>query len=424
MTRISFKNLGIFAFTLLSSASLSFVSSAQAGDTLQSLITEGEFTGQIRYRYEHVDQDGPAPVVDEARASTVRTNLGFKTGKFMDFQALLEAQLVKTIGANDFNDAVNGQTNFPVVADADNNEINQAWITYTGLPGTEFKLGRQAMNLDNERFIGTSGWRQNDQTFDSAMVTYTGLDRLTLQYAYIWNVNRIFGDDHPLGDLDSESHIIRAGYKFTDWLNVMGYGYLLDFDRLASSSSSTYGLRASGEAPLGEKVSFVYEAEWAHQNDRGNNPASTSENYYHISPGIKIHGLTAKIGYEELGGNGTSSFQTPLGTLHKFNGWADKFGTTPAAGLEDSYVMLSYKLSDVHEWLNNIELTGFYHDFSGDESGDFGSEIDLSIGRTFKFPETYPFTSMNLTLKYSDYDAEDAPYTDTQKTWFQMTLNF
>lgn len=422
MTRFSLKNFGFFAFALLSFVPVS--GPAQAGDQPESLIKEGEFIGQVRYRYEFVDQDGPAPVVDDAHASTVRTNLGFKTGKYMNFQGLIEAQVVKNIGANEFNDGVNGQTNFPAVTDADNSEINQAWIAWTGLPGTEIKVGRQGINLDNQRFIGTVDWRQNDQTYDAAMITFTGIDKATLQYAYVRNVNRIFGDDHPLGDLDSDSHIIRAGYKWADWLNFAAYGYLLDFERAPSSSNATYGVRASGEAPINENVAFVYEAEYAHQNDYGDNTASTSENYYHISPGIKAYGLTAKLGYEELGGDGTSAFQTPLATLHKFNGWADKFLTTPNKGLEDSYVSLSYQLSGVPEWLNKTELTAVYHDYSGDKSGDFGSEWDLSVGKTFKFAETFPFDSVNFLVKYADYNAEDTPYTDTQKAWLQMTLNF
>ena len=33
------------------------------------------------------------------------------------------------------------------------------------------------------------------------------------------------------------------------------------------------------------------------------------------------------------------ALQTPLATLHKFNGWADLFLTTPNAGLEDAYCL-------------------------------------------------------------------------------------
>jgi hypothetical protein len=35
-------------------------------------------------------------------------------------------------------------------------------------------------------------------------------------------------------------------------------------------------------------------------------------------------------------------FTTPLATLHKFQGWADKFLTTPVNGLADLYVNAGY----------------------------------------------------------------------------------
>ena len=40
-------------------------------------------------------------------------------------------------------------------------------------------------------------------------------------------------------------------------------------------------------------------------------------------------------------GNGVKGFTTPLATLHKFQGWADKFLATPVNGIEDEYVNLS-----------------------------------------------------------------------------------
>ena len=396
-------------------------SPAFAGDSVETIVTEGKFFGEARYRYEFVDQDG---VANDAKASTVRTNIGFKTGEYQNFQGLLEAQIVQNVGANDFNDTVNGKTSYPVVADPDNAEINQAWVTWTGLPGTEVKVGRQGINLDNQRFVGTVGWRQNDQTFDSGLLTYTGLENATFQYGFVWNVNRIFGDDHPLGDLDTETHIARAGYQWTEWLNTVAYGYWLDVNRSAGLSSQTYGVRATGKVPLDENWTFSYEAEGAMQEDYKNNPANYDETYYHLAPAVTGYGLTLQAGYEVLGGDGTNAFQTPLATLHKFNGWADKFLSTPANGLEDAYGKISYKVSGVHDWVDGTTLTAVYHDFEGEESGDFGSEIDLSAGKAFKLPEGQPFEKLSVLVKYADYNAEDAPYTDTQKVWLQIGVNF
>lgn len=390
----------------------------------ERLLTEGRLFGELRYRYEHVDQDGPASIAGKANAGTLRANIGFETGKYKDFQALLEAQFVQKIGAHDFNDTVNGKGRFPVVADPDNQEINQAWLSWSGIRGAEFKLGRQGINLDNERFIGTVNWRQNDQTFDSLLFNYTGIENAVFSYGYIHNVNRVFGDDHPLGDLDSNSHFVNLSYRFTDWIKVTGYGYQLKFDRLPARSSQIFGVRAVGKTSLTENWVFSYEAEAAHQSDYGNNTSSYDEQYYHFSPSVSGYGWTFTAGYEVLGGNGTNAFQTPLATLHKFNGWADKFLDTPAVGLEDAYIGVSYKLSGINTALDGTAFTAIYHDFSGNERGNFGSEIDLSIGRSFDLSDSFPLKKVNLLAKYADYHAKDMPYTDTQKAWLQLGISF
>ena len=53
--------------------------------------------------------------------------------------------------------------------------------------------GRQRITLDDHRFIGNVGWRQNEQTFDSVRVTTNLIPDLKLDYSYIWEVQRIFG---------------------------------------------------------------------------------------------------------------------------------------------------------------------------------------------------------------------------------------
>ena len=128
----------ILCHLLVGASFLAFPTPSLAGDTPESLVSEGQVFGELRYRYEYVDQDGPAPIADEARASTIRANLGVKTGEYRNFQALLEAQVVANVGADDFNDTVNRQTQFPVVADPDNEDINQAWVSWNGIKAVSY----------------------------------------------------------------------------------------------------------------------------------------------------------------------------------------------------------------------------------------------------------------------------------------------
>lgn len=404
--------------TFLPSAALATTSS----DAPEALIKDGKFFGEVRYRFEHVDQDG---IANDADAHTIRTNVGFKTGIYKGFQGAIEGQIVQHLSDEDFNSTTNGNTTYPVVADPDVTELNELWLSWSGLPQSRIKVGRQKINIDNQRFIGTVGWRQNDQTFDSVALTNASINNLDLMYSYVGNVNRIFGDDHTLGDLDTKTHIANVSYKFSDWAKATVYGYWMDIERAAALSNKTYGLRLTGETPINDNWTFFYEAEAATQDDYANNSASYDEKYYHVAPGIKGYGFTFKFGYEELGGDGTNAFQTPLATLHKFNGWADKFLTTPANGLEDAYIMGAYQFSNTNSIFDGTKFTALYHDFNGDEAGDYGSELDVSLGKIFALPDAgQPFKKLNVLMKYADYDAEDAPYTDTQKIWLQLGIGF
>ena len=415
------KKFAAFTAALMITASPALATTAS--DDPEILIKGGSIFGEARYRYEHVDQSG---IDNEANAHTVRTNLGFKTGEYKGFQALIEGQVVQHLADEHFNSSTNGETTYPSVTDPDVAEINELWVSWSGLPKTTVKVGRQKMNLDNQRFIGTSDWRQNDQTFDAVQLKNSGIENLDLLYSYVRNVNRIQGDDHRLGDLDSDIHIANASYKFADWFKLTGYGYWLDFDRAPALSSNTYGLRATGNLPLNEDWSFFYEAEAAMQQDSGDNPSNYDENYYHIAPGIKGHGFTLIAGYEELGGGGDDAFQTPLATLHKFNGWADAFTTTPDSGLQDAYLSVSYAFSDTKTLLDGTTLTAVYHDYDSDSSGtgDLGDEINLSIGKSFKLPDAgQPFKKIDVLFKYADYDG-DGGVASREKFWFQVGIPF
>lgn len=403
-----------------------FAASAQENfdEAYRSLITDGRFFGEVRYRYENVEQDGFA---SEANANTFRANIGFQTGVYRNFQGLAEFQVIQDIGQENFNSTTNGNTEFPVVADPNATEFNRAWVTWTGLPQTSVRVGRQKINLDNQRFVGTVNWRQNDQTFDGVYLENSSVENLDLKYSYVRNVNRIFGEDGRLGDLDSDVHIFNASYAATDWLKVTGYAYLFDFDLLAARSSQTYGLRATGKTKVSRDWSFLYELEAATQSDYEDNPSSFDDEYYHAVAGVKGRGLTLKAGYEELGGDGTNAFQTPLATLHKFNGWADIFLTTPADGLQDAYVSAAYKVGGTNTLLDGTTFKAVYHDFDSDAGNvdDFGEELDLLIGKSFDVPglDGWSFKKVNVLLKYADYNGGGG-FGDKQKFWVQVGFKF
>ncbi len=400
-------------------AGLISLSPAHAAETLKEAFIEGQPYIDVRFRYEFVDQDG---LSKEANAATIRTRLGYKTDEYMDFTGQIEFENITEIGNDNYNDTLNGKTNRPVVADVENTEINQLFVKYTGLSDTAIKVGRQVITLDGHRFVGHVGWRQNNQTFDAVTISNKSLPDTEIKYGYINGVNRIFGDDSPMGDFDSDSHYYNISHTGTPLGKITTYGYFFDFESDAPAlSSQTFGISLTGKKAVQDGVTVNYHGEYANQSDFGSNTANYDGDYYHIAPGVSWKGLTATVGYEVLGSdNGAVSFKTPLATLHKWNGWADVFLATPAAGLEDIYVDITYKFKDMQDgwsWLNGVLAKVQYHDFSAEDGGaDYGTEWGLYLKKTFN---KHVYTE----LKYADYQT-DGFATDRQKLTFGIGFKY
>lgn len=389
---------------------LTFSGAVSASD----FIEDGDAGLDLRYRLELVDQDGFSK---NATASTLLTKLWFKTGEVSGFSAYVEGTNTLVIGKETYNNTVNGNITRPVVADPDTTELNQAYIQYKN-DFVTLRGGRQGINLGNQRFVGTVGFRQNDQTYDSVAMIATPAEGLTAVYGYVWNVNRIFGEDHPLGDLDTNTHVFNLSYDGLDFGKLTAYGYLIDLDDAAvyGLSSATYGVRLDGKRAVSEAVKVGYELEYAKQTDYEDNPADYSADYWHLSANATSAGFTGAVGYEVLGSDNGVSFKTPLATLHKFNGWADKFLGTPAGGLRDFYASAAYKLPG-DTGLGGTLLKVVYHDFQSDV-GDtsYGSEIDFLISKKIN-------KQFTASVKAAFYNADQFA-TDTNKIWFTVGAKF
>ena len=394
---------------------------AQAEDISQ-LFNDGKLILDARYRYEHVDQDN---TLDHANAQTLRTRVGFQTGKWYGLSGLIEADNTSRIGDASYNNTRNGQRNYSVVADPDGSEINQALLRYDFAQGN-LVVGRQRINLDNQRFVGGVAWRQNEQTYDGLLGQLKPIDKLTLTYAYIDNINTIFGPGDNRFDnrtnpanIEGHSHLLNAQYVVSPALTVTAYNYLLGLDNIANVnqpamlgnlSSKTYGTRLNGTL-----AGVSYALEYARQRDYADNPLELSSEYYLAELGYTLSGVALKGGLEVLGGDsgpGNRAFQTPLATKHAFQGWADMFLTTPADGIKDSYLSASLPLL-------GGTLTGMYHDYRAElGSSHYGDEYNLSYARPI--PGVKGLVGL---IKAARYDADDL-HVDTDKLWLQMQYSY
>ncbi len=391
---------------------LTTFSPSQAADQERSklgLHSDGKLDLNFRYRYELVDQDD---FTKSAHASTLRTRMAYRSMYYSNFGFLIEIDDIRSVGNDFYNSTRNGNTSRPVVADPEGTDVNQALILYRGIENTVIRAGRWRIRFDNHRFIGDVGWRQNDQTSDSFSLTNMSLQDTSFEYAYIDKVNRIFGPDNgtPAADFQSDSHVLNVKHAWSPNCDASAYAYLLDLEDAPLLSSKTFGIRLHGRTAVGDRISFSYTVEYAQQENYGDNPNEYSANYYLLEGALTAVGITGTLGYEVLEGNSVQAFQTPLGTLHAFQGWADKFLATPADGIEDLYLSIATKIRGA-----NISL--IYHRFNPEAGGpDYGREWDLVIKKPLA--ERY-----SIVLKYTDYDARSFA-TDTKKLWIMATAKF
>ena len=384
---------------------------------LASAITSGKMSIGARFRFEHVDQDND---LDNANASTLRLRLNYRTGQWKGWSGFAEFDHVFHVLLDDFNSGGGTSPNrgeYSVVADPEGSDLNQFYFDYSNSKDWKFRFGRQRILLDNQRFVGGVGWRQNEQTYDTFTLKTEAIANTSLSYSYVANVRRIFGQSVPAGKAKLDGHLLNAKISLSDGWSLVPYFYLLDYSDIsnAANSTSTFGARLAGGFKAGDgKLMLV--AELASQSDAGDNPVSYDATYVHFDVTWALeNGLSLGLAYESLGADSdaATAFRTPLATLHKFQGWADVFvppGTAPA-GIDDIFATAKFKAG---QW----NLTAVYHDFSSDTGSiDYGTELDFSAGR--KLGEKY-----GVLLKAAVFDADDDVYVDTTKFWVMLTAAF
>ena len=390
---------------------------ATDSDAVADEIRNGTAALEVRTRLEVVDDDNPS-LSDDATALTARLRLSYRTGTWQRLQAFAEFDHVFHL-VRDFNSGAGtrpGRSGYAVVADPEGSDLNQLYVDVDIDADWQLRIGRQRILLDNQRHVGGVGWRQNEQTYDALTVTTTAIGDSDIRYSFVNAVHRIFGDTVDAGRESSAHHLFNARIPVTEHWLLVPYVYALDYAEPGSVSGSTLtvGVRASGQVQAGaQRIRLA--AEFARQSDAADNPVDYDANYWHAAASWQAsERVSLGLGFESLGGdNGRpgAAFRTPLATLHKFQGWADRFLATPPAGVDDLYIDLSLQLAP---WT----VTAGYHDLSpADGGGDFGRELDLAASR--KFGERYA-----LLAKAALFDADAAGFDDTAKFWLQFSASY
>jgi hypothetical protein len=398
---------------LLFAAGASAQQSAPSETGLAQALTSGKPTIYLRPRYEHVEQDGKP---ENADALTMRTLLGYRTGTWQGLSAYFEGINVGHLGDQNYNDKTTVTNSpFPTVADPDGTDINQFYADYTGVPDTLVRAGRQLIKLDNVRFIGNVDFRQFMQVFNAVSVENTSLANTRLYAGYLMR-QRTTADTQR----DINAPLFNARYTWKPGNVLVAYAYLQDQANtgqatgFADNSNKIFGVRADGGYPVNDLWKVLYTAEYAKQDPYSGGDARIDASYYHVALGVQRGDVFLRVEEERLSSNkGLYGFQTPLGTNHLFQGWADLFLTTPAQGIRDAYLTAGGKLG-------KVALYGEYHRFRSDVGNiDFGHEIDVGI--------TYPIRPYLIgKFEYANYSSADAiaAKPDTRKIWLTLIYTY
>jgi hypothetical protein len=394
---------------------LVLLGAAQAGRAAEPAAAQSEtwrVSAELRLRYERGHEAGR----ESAHAETARARLGLQTPLWHRLQAYVEGEHTEALDRTSYQAAsADGLgRNLTSIADPESSELNQLWASWAPLPGASLRVGRQSWNLGEQRFVSRAVWRQNDQTLDAAWLRLQPASALSFEGAYLWRVNRIYGSKRAAnpahGDFDSRSTLLHARWERFTAAQLGSYAYFFELDNGAGAGASnrTLGAQLSGSTELGAERKLGYHAEYALQSDAGRSPLDYRTHYFRGEIWGRAGTLSAALGCEVLAADGGVGFQTPVGSLHRWNGWADVFLTTPASGLVDRYVSLEIPLP------GGLRASLAHHEFGSQRgSGDLGRELDAMLSRELPW-------GLTGALKYARFRSESGALADLRRFSVQL----
>jgi hypothetical protein len=373
------------------------------------------FSGDIRLRYHSLERDD---FIEDAQALTLRFRGALEVDIFEKTSALIEVEGAYAL-INEFDDGTGARPLFPFVPEPEGIALNRLQIISEIIPETRITAGRQKLALDDWRFIGAFPFRQNDQTVEALRLETTAIGPGILDVGYFNKVHRPLGPDNVRGKFEGDSFFLNYNlataigrvsvFRYATELATGPPGPLRNVE-----SSQTTGIRVIGRRD-GDPLSIVWEASYAKQSDYADNPNDFSADYALAELSLKPDYFTIKLRAEKLGSDNGVGLQTPLASLHRFQGFADQFLQTPPDGVRDYSIFAQYDFGSVGP-LSDVKSFVRHHWFEADTDGrDYGRELNLSLrGKINK---------VGLALEYADYRAETFS-SDNQSLFLTAEFSF
>ncbi|MFS4491649.1 alginate export family protein [Maribacter sp. 2308TA10-17] len=284
-------------------------------------------------------------------------------------------------------------------ADRNGFGIFQAWGELLFSPETSLKLGRQALDLDDQRIFGSVAWAQQARSHDMAVFKYHK-NNSVLQIGAAFNQDGESNTGNILTTANTYKSL-QYGWFHQGWEsfsasflflnNGLQFIDVVDVDNSETRYSQTIGSHLKyNKQKLGLTSNLYYQF----GNDVNNNDVSayllSLEASYKLKPKFSLI-----VGGEVLSGNdngapsnGENKAFTPFyGTNHKFNGLMDYFfvgNHGNNVGLTDLYVGAILGLGEKTSLNARIHNFSTAADLQGTDTNQLGVEADFVLNYNFK----------------------------------------
>jgi len=292
--------------------------------------------------------------------------------------------------------------------------VYEAWGEYKFNSNSSIRVGRQALNYDNARFLGNLDWAQQGRSHDAVKYMYQDSSGFSFHAGAAYNQNVVF---EP-GKLSSTYYEGINNYKsmqylwlHKNWTTAQASLLLFNDGRQKTDSSQafrqTYGFvgdKQLGNVKLGGELYY----------QGGKDQSGKEVNAWLVAVNVSINTSFTPLtfGVDYLSGtnpneNTNQAFNPSYGTNHKFYGFMDYFyvgnnhgqnGQT--SGLLDFYVQSKFKLGE------RSALIAHFHHFSSPTSiyatEGTGEELSMQLGEEIDLVYNLNLTpEVNFKLGYS-----------------------
>ncbi len=346
-----------------------------------------------------------------------------------------------------------GQANMVQGAENSGNRfaLYEAWTKLNINSEFNFKIGRQVISLDDERFFGELDWAQGGRVHDALSVNFKK-DNYEVRgfLAYNQNYKTLYGNNlsNPTGNLYSASDATPYKLMQTIWAAVpVGkyskftfLGTNLGFQQALPTTKDTLTIYAQTAG-----VNFFHNSKKVTANGSfyyqySDNPKGLQTNAFLVAASASYNfnkKWNMGLGSDFVSGNDVgvvlnenNAFNPYFHTGHKFYGNMDYYYAGNGhknAGLSDNYLKLNFKSSEGHTF--SAALHQFCTPNTITDSTkkiynrDLGQELDLSfslkLNKFANFMGGYSFYLNTPTLNF----LKNVPLGKEYQQWLWLSLN-